>query len=445
MNDEAEQFDDELLSAYVDGELTGDQLAQVEQRLAVDPQARQLVDELRTLSQEVQSLPVETVGDDLRETIRQRAERAMLLGDEERTTSRADGDRGSRRWVWAAMALAASLFLMVVMPGDSLDEKPVAVVKPAADSELRLEAAKSEQDVVAEVGAAVEGKEMAFGDELSADRVEVAEEVVRSAAVPSAESSAASSDVSSPVAMAPRGAAAVGSRADEIRPELQVHITFSEGDNRFANFDQLLVSNGIAIESGEVRDLRSNDVGGYGGGYGGGIGGAEGVSTRSAMKGRRVRQLANESRAVQEEVVLIEAPSEQIEEVLAACSLDSLNYASVRVVAEKDADELPLRNFRQYERSGQQLAKSQLEQLGKRQKSAGKLQQGRAMRLESNQFRFEAGGQVNLEGQLLAKSKLLSKTVPEAPVQVLFILQQPLGELAPAEVGPAKVVPALER
>ena len=55
------EFTDELLSAYLDGELSPAERAQVESQLATDPQARQLVDELRALSGAVRDLPRHTV------------------------------------------------------------------------------------------------------------------------------------------------------------------------------------------------------------------------------------------------------------------------------------------------------------------------------------------------------------------------------------------------
>jgi len=139
MIDPTDNFDDELLSAYVDGELTGEQLALVEQRLTDDPRAKQLVQELRALRQEVQSLPKETLGEDLRATIMQRAERSMLLGAEQqpsrgaeqKKTSRPSNFASSRRWVWAATALAATLLLMVLTPNNQQQENPQASAKPS--------------------------------------------------------------------------------------------------------------------------------------------------------------------------------------------------------------------------------------------------------------------------------------------------------------------------
>ncbi|MEN6450080.1 MAG: hypothetical protein ABFC96_06290 [Thermoguttaceae bacterium] len=72
----------ELLSAYVDGELTAAEQAKVERLLASDPAARQLVDELRALSATLQSLPQEKLGEDLTGAVLQAAGRRMITEGE---------------------------------------------------------------------------------------------------------------------------------------------------------------------------------------------------------------------------------------------------------------------------------------------------------------------------------------------------------------------------
>src|SRR6185436_8839543 len=75
------ELDDELLSAYLDGELSADERAAVEARLATDPAAQQLLHELRSVSQSVQALPTETLGRDLsQEIIRRAGEAAPARG-----------------------------------------------------------------------------------------------------------------------------------------------------------------------------------------------------------------------------------------------------------------------------------------------------------------------------------------------------------------------------
>ena len=72
----------ELLSAYLDGELTAAEQAEVERLLAANPAARQLLDELRTLSATLQALPQQKLGEDLSQRVLRVAERRMLTGEE---------------------------------------------------------------------------------------------------------------------------------------------------------------------------------------------------------------------------------------------------------------------------------------------------------------------------------------------------------------------------
>ena len=78
MSDQPSQheLDDELLSAYLDGELTDSERAAVEARLATDPAAQQLLHELRSVSQSVQAIPTAGLGRDLSDEILRRARAA---------------------------------------------------------------------------------------------------------------------------------------------------------------------------------------------------------------------------------------------------------------------------------------------------------------------------------------------------------------------------------
>ncbi len=66
---------EELLSAYLDGELTAEEQAQVERLLAGSAEARQLLEELRLLSQSLQSLPMHQVREDLTAKVFQEVQR----------------------------------------------------------------------------------------------------------------------------------------------------------------------------------------------------------------------------------------------------------------------------------------------------------------------------------------------------------------------------------
>lgn len=136
-------LDDELLSAYLDGELSADERAAVEARLATDPAAQQLLHELRLVSQSVQALPTESLGRDLSEDIIRRAREAKPAQAASATTKTSTVEDRSRprdtmpkitifnsrrAWIWASMALAAGLLIMIVQSGDDREKKlpPIA-------------------------------------------------------------------------------------------------------------------------------------------------------------------------------------------------------------------------------------------------------------------------------------------------------------------------------
>lgn len=121
--------ENELLSAYLDGELTAAEQAEMEHLLAGSPEARQLLDEFRALSATLQSLPAQTLGVDLSQDVLRVAEGRMLAEparpDEPLAT--AGAETFSWRWlarrlvrprnlVWPAVAAAAAV-LMLLNPG----------------------------------------------------------------------------------------------------------------------------------------------------------------------------------------------------------------------------------------------------------------------------------------------------------------------------------------
>jgi len=120
---------DELLSAYLDGELTADQQAQVERRLASDPRARQLLDELRALRATLQELPEQQLDEDLGPAVLRLAERRMLAepssAAQPRPASRVRqmfaivGRRlfNARGVAWAAVTLLVAALLWINQQG----------------------------------------------------------------------------------------------------------------------------------------------------------------------------------------------------------------------------------------------------------------------------------------------------------------------------------------
>jgi negative regulator of sigma E activity len=114
------QYTDELLSAYLDGELSPAEQAQVESHLAGDPEARQLLDELRILASDVRSLPRHKAGEGFSERVVRAALAAQPASDANVVTSASAGRStaaGGRRRVPAmlagALAVAAAVALAV--------------------------------------------------------------------------------------------------------------------------------------------------------------------------------------------------------------------------------------------------------------------------------------------------------------------------------------------
>ncbi|MBM4092697.1 MAG: hypothetical protein FJ276_25265 [Planctomycetes bacterium] len=122
-------FPNELISAYLDGELTADERSRVEQALLDDADLRRMYDELRMLRATVQSLPLAHPTAGLAERVLRKAERRMVLGsDEPRDTvdskpleARFDGatssvpPRRSMKGWWVAVAAIASAAALLVV------------------------------------------------------------------------------------------------------------------------------------------------------------------------------------------------------------------------------------------------------------------------------------------------------------------------------------------
>jgi len=137
---------DELISAYLDGELSSEERARAERLVAEDADSRQLLEELRSLRDSISALPRHQLDANFAETIMDRAERAMIGGetvdengeDEERDSESDDGDanlespslptttlppkqpmtrdRLVRLLAYPAIAVAAAVMIMFVFP-----------------------------------------------------------------------------------------------------------------------------------------------------------------------------------------------------------------------------------------------------------------------------------------------------------------------------------------
>ena len=111
------EFTDELISAYLDGELSDEQGRIVEQAMEREPRYRQMFDELIALRETLHSLPQNQVDSAFHEGVMER----VLKGESptpkpviDPPTSR---DPIWRRFVWSGAAIAAAILVMVLSQG----------------------------------------------------------------------------------------------------------------------------------------------------------------------------------------------------------------------------------------------------------------------------------------------------------------------------------------
>lgn len=135
--------DPELISAYIDGELSGEELRVAEAWLAEDPDARALADELRGVSATLQALPQQTPSADWSQQLGERLDEVAAPG--ERASFNVPLGRSSRGWLYSAAAIAAAVAIMFWVPREV--DNQVAVNKPAANGgELREESLDDKPD-----------------------------------------------------------------------------------------------------------------------------------------------------------------------------------------------------------------------------------------------------------------------------------------------------------
>ena len=175
MNDNGQEneFSDELISAYLDGELHGDELDRVSEWLQSSTEAQQTLAELEALRSSLQSLPRNQMDGDFGARVQRLAEKTMLqspanvnqknnIGQESSTDQPMDPvisprkdppvTRGDRGWyrgaAWGVAAIAAALAMALFLPEREPTEN-VAMQNPAA---VELDGQKSlakESDVLA--------------------------------------------------------------------------------------------------------------------------------------------------------------------------------------------------------------------------------------------------------------------------------------------------------
>ncbi len=333
------EYDDSLLSAYVDGELTAAERAAVVARLAEDPQAQELVAALESVSLKVRSLPRSKAAGDVRAAV------LKQLGGPTTSLPRSELSM-RRRLLWPLLATAALVMLMLYQPEVKEDQVEVAQI----DQVLREEGLAKERNESAlrSVPAieAIEEESTVSSNEAAVDEL---------AASSSLDRSGRGRDDAADLA-APTASLGVGRAAGSIAPTEPnvglVHITLTDLQSGAEHFDRLLVSNGVQLvnESGEdpagmekktATSQDSNSPADFQGGGGGEWGAA---ATR-------------ESQSSAAQMVLVEAPPDQIAQILFACNQDTEAIESVTIDEAEMSDAGA--QYRQYEKPDRKQAPSQ--------------------------------------------------------------------------------------
>lgn len=128
---------EELISAYLDGELAPEERAEVEKWIEESPELRQLHDDLRSLGSSIRSLPRHKLDQDLGSTVVRRAERTVLGGDSQPSSAPEVRPApsiatwwlrgaGWRRLAWPAFALAAALMILLFNSDERAVQREVA-------------------------------------------------------------------------------------------------------------------------------------------------------------------------------------------------------------------------------------------------------------------------------------------------------------------------------
>lgn len=305
-------FDDELLSAYIDGELTDAERTEVEARLENDPAARELVAEMRSLSGTLRSLPRLSSNEDVREAVLDQVRDKQASLPAYRLSP-------MRRLLWPAVAIAAAI-LLIFTQGESQENRELARV--------------DEETVEATARDGAGRSEMAF-DASGPAMAPLAEEArERAVAVESPPPVSLGVPVESAVEPSPTSGTPARAAADT---DLGiVHLTLTDFRSGAERFDRLLASNGVQL-LGDSAEERRFAASGRGGGVGG-VPAAGTMSTRATVPSVATGSAPSSAESTtiepsrsEPEMVLVEAPPKQIEQILFACNNDTETIKDVTI------------------------------------------------------------------------------------------------------------------
>jgi len=339
-------LDDELLSAYVDGQLSDEERQAVERRLEHDADARQLLAELRVLSTTLRGLPDEEIGADLRDGVFQQAEREMLLGSGAQPATDLDLAKPNlsvpRRWIWTATAVAAALLLTLFLPSTEPEDRPVAKAKrqlktdaerlkqPTAAQAPEFRALQDESGAREEVSAQ-EAAEVPAEMSVVEESGESTDSVQRDIGVaPSAPQSGRKSRTRSNrlLPVAPKGEAIeeeqVVGRARDDRSLARVHLTLKDSEAGKAEFLDLLAENKITwIQKRDRSAYRRGQLS---------------QSPSQAIGGGLGREMLSSKEIAVNGPLVVEASPAQFQRLLAALHDDTRHFKSLWIAGGKTAN-----------------------------------------------------------------------------------------------------------
>lgn len=392
---------DELLSAYLDDELSAEERARVDEHLAGNADARRLLAELRALTETLHQAPREAAPRSMTDAVLQAAEQRMLSVDAQRDAGRGGSSlpigRSRRGWFWAVAAIAAAVMLMV-----SQQEEPAPTVAKSnanADSvehePASLHAAGVEADAAPAAGSATPDAPAAIASappqplsdsepvDFSARSATREDRVAEESAVADEMSPADAPETRSLEAFAARGVplpaapAADGGRGGfggetsdgGLMGELPgapidnpLVVRFDLRPEAFANryMEGVLGDNGIAVESKPLTLGRQA---------------AKAEDTEATDQGT----LSDDGRQPRD-IMLVDAPSPQIVDVVSQLNRDYTNVFRIEVV-QPPAKKAPMTyNFLQAESVRQEQVANQLGTLSR--SNVGPMQAANAPAME---------------------------------------------------------------
>ena len=376
MSDLPFQPDNELLSAYIDGQLSPDELRKVEAWLERDEAARAKVDELRGVSKLVQSLPKNTLPAEWATKLAQRLDSATAAtGKPEHNGQVASMPaipigRSARGWWYSGAAVAAAVAIVCFSQFTTQQaENEVALKQPAAGAEIATDDSLA-SDSLDEAGAVPELRALDADTEPAADALYADESVVEGLADARARPAMPLEELGDAASEATASASAEPQSTSNF---LIVWADVPPSALREQQINRVLAENGIQVEPRsedwlaaaepmrrqiEVRNnFRELDMGvgnnedragalGFGGGGFGGEfrGAAEADGARSSRfsvpsrsdEPRDQKDVEGEGAEAEEgqiegETILVEATADQIAACLVEMEQDTSNYATITV------------------------------------------------------------------------------------------------------------------